>query len=53
MVAEQFEGLFEAVEVVRADQHSSGSTVAGDDDSFVFAVDAVDEFGESISIRAR
>ena len=32
VVAEQFEGLFEAVEVVRADQHSSGLTVARDDD---------------------
>ena len=48
MVAEEFEGLFETVEIVGADQHGGGSTVAGDDDAFVFTVDAVDEFGESI-----
>ena len=38
MVAEQFEGLLETVEIVGTDQHRSGSTVAGDDDAFVFAV---------------
>ena len=48
MVAKQFEGLFETVEVVWADQNGRRSTVAGDDNSLVFTVDAVNEFGEPV-----
>ena len=48
VVAEEFECFLEAVEVVGADQDGCGSTVAGDDDTFVLAVHAIDEFGESV-----
>jgi hypothetical protein len=48
VVTEQFEGLLEAVEVVRTDQYGGGSAVAGDDHAFVLAVDAVDELGEPV-----
>ena len=47
-VAQQFECLFQAPEIVRADQDRRGSTIAGNDDTLVLAVDPVNEFGEPI-----
>ena len=43
-VAEEFESLFEAVEVVWAYEDRGRPSVAGDHDALVFAIHAVDEF---------
>ena len=48
MVAEQFEGLLETVEVIRADQNGDGSTVSGDNDPLVFTADSVNELRKPI-----
>ena len=48
MVREHSDGLFEAVEILGADQHDGWSSVLGDDDALVFTLDTVDVLGEPI-----
>ena len=47
-VAEDGQGLLEASEVIRADEHRRRSPVASDDDTFVLALDAIDEVREAV-----
>ena len=47
-IAQEFQRLFQALEIVRADQAHRGSTVTSNDDALMLAVDPVDEFGEAI-----
>lgn len=49
IVGEHREGLLETLELIRVDQDRSRSTVSGDDDAFVLALDPVDVLGELVS----
>lgn len=45
-IGEQLKCVFERFEFLGADEHGSGTAVAGDDDPVVGVLDAVDHFGE-------
>lgn len=47
-IAQERERFFQALEVVWANQHSCRTAVARHNNSFVLAVDAVDELGKPI-----
>jgi hypothetical protein len=48
LVAEKIQGLFQAVEVIGANENGGWPTIARNDDAFVLALDSVDELRESI-----
>jgi hypothetical protein len=47
-VAEHFDCLFEAGEIVRADHHDGRAAVAGYDDSLMLTFNAIDVLGEAV-----